>query len=279
MTETKREFCSKKLVTFIIVFSLYKTEYKPIIIDMRYFWTHTDKIPEGMGYGQFTKKHFIWITILTLFVAGIVFIYSQMDMQGRILLLRSIGATLIIIDIIKLILIAASGGDVYEFFPLELCSFAAYSIVCDSIWIGNTIFPIMLLTLFMPAAFMAVLFPTTSTLPAVNFYTIHQFLYHGLIIAYVVARFVCKEIPLDYPGVWKSIFYVILLAAVIYVIDKIFHKDFMFLVDDYDNPLLKVITKVTGGGFAYTVGLVLFCIFMIQVFYILFKIINILFLA
>ena len=244
---------------------------------MNYFWTQTDKIPEGLGYGQFTKKHFIWIAVVAVFVTVIVLTYQQSDLAKRIFLLRTIGASLIIIDILKLIMIKFSGGDVYEYLPLEVCSFAAYSIVCDSIWIGNSIFPIMLLTLFMPAAFMAVLFPTTSTLPAINFYTIHQFLYHGLIIAYVGARFVCKEIPLDYPGVWKSIFYVIMLASVIYVIDKIFHKDFMFLVDDYDNPLLKVITKVTGGGFAYTVGLVLFCIFMIHVFYIVFKCINIFF--
>ena len=235
-------------------------------------------IPDGLGYGQFTKKHFIWLAITAAFIAAVVCFYRLADLPVRIVILRTIAASLIISDVVKLVLTGLAGVDVYEYLPLELCSFAAYSIVCDAIWIGNSVFPLMLLTLFMPAAIMALLFPTTTALPAWNFYTIHQFLYHGLIIAYVMARFVCREIPLSYPGVWKAIFCVILLAAVIYVIDRIFHKDFMFLVDDYGNPLLKAITKVTGGGFAYTVGLVSFCIFMIHVFYAVFICIELLFL-
>ena len=245
---------------------------------MKYFWTHISHIPDSMGYGQFTKKHFFWIAITAVFISAVVCFYRLADMPARIVILRTIAAALIISDVAKLVLTGLAGGDVYEYLPLELCSFAAYSIVCDSIWVGNTVFPLMLLTMFMPAAIMALLFPTTTTLPAWNIYTIHQFFYHGLIIAYVMARFVCKEIPLSYPGVWKAIFCVILLAAVIYVIDRIFHRDFMFLVDDYGNPLLKVITKATGGGFAYTVGLVGFCIFMIHVFYVVFKCIELLFL-
>jgi uncharacterized membrane protein YwaF len=124
----------------------------------------------------------------------------------------------------------------------------------------------MLLTMFLPAAIMAILVPTTSTLPAINFYTIHQFLYHGLIIAYVMTRFLYGEIPLSYPGVWKSILQIIMLATVIYIIDTVFNKNFMFLRDTYDNALLNVIWKITGGGIHYTGGLVCFCIIMIHVF-------------
>ena len=244
---------------------------------MKYFWTHKDNIPAGLGYGQFTVKHFVWLALTVLFVAVYTIIYAHAGMAEKIFLLRATGAALIVIDVIKLILIAIQGVDLIEYLPLELCSFAAYFIVCDSIWIGNTVFPDMLVTLFMPAAIMAVFFPTTTPLPAFNFYTIHQFLYHGLIIAYVTARFACGEIPLTYAGVWPSIFRIICLAAVIYIIDTIMNRNFMFLRDTYDNPLLEVIWKATGGGIAYTGGLVCFCIIVIHVFFILFKCIAFLF--
>ena len=247
-------------------------------IVMNSFWTHKDNIPEGMGYGQFTWKHLLYLAAVAVCVILSVMWYLQADQAGRILFLRTTGAVLILIDIIKMVLIAFSDVKLSEYLPLEICSFAAYFIVCDSIFIGNTFFPEMLLTLFLPAAIMAVLFPTTSTLPAVNFYTIHQFVYHGLIIAYVIARFAAKEIPLTYPGVWLSILKIIVLAAVIYVIDCRFDKNFMFLRDTYGNPMLEVIRRITGDGIAYTGGLVCFCIIMIHVFFALFKCIEMLFL-
>jgi uncharacterized membrane protein YwaF len=246
---------------------------------MKYFWTHKDNIPQGMGYGQFTRKHFLWIAASVLFVACFVFFYRQADSARKLLMLRMTGISLIVIDIIKMTLIWFSDVDFFEYLPLKLCSFAAYSTVCDSFWTGNTFFPQLLVTLFLPAAIMAVLFPTTSDLPACNFYSIHQFLYHDLIIAYVTARFVCNEIPLTYGGVWPSIFKIIILAAVIYTIDTVFDRNFMFLRGTYGNPLLEAIRSRTGDGIAYTIGLVLFCIVMIHIFYVLFKGIALLFLS
>ncbi len=245
---------------------------------MNHFWTHKDNIPDGMGYGQFTVKHLIWLVLTAAFVIITAVCYGQADSAHKILILRVIAASLIIIDIIKMILIWFSDVKFSEYLPLEICSFAAYCTVCDSIWIGNTFFPEMLVTLFLPAAVMAVLFPTTSTLPAVNFYTIHQFLYHALIIAYITARFSCGEIPLTYPGVWLSIFKIIILAAIIYLVDCVFDKNFMFLRDTYGNPMLEAIKKFTGDGIAYTGGLVCFCIIMIHVFYALFRCIELIFL-
>ncbi|MDO5439410.1 MAG: YwaF family protein [Erysipelotrichaceae bacterium] len=245
---------------------------------MKHFWTHKETMPEGMGYGQFRSGHFIWLAITAAMVIGTAVLYGRCVPAEKTFLLRSIGITLLVIEVIKMVLIGFSEVKLTDYLPLEICSFAAYFIVCDSFWTGNTVFPGMLLTLFLPAAIMAVLVPTTSTLPAFNFYTIHQFVYHGLIIAYVLTRFVYGEIPLTYAGVWRSIFNVILLAAVIYVIDVVFNKNFMFLRETYGNPLLEAIWNKTNGGFAYTIGLVCFCIVMIHIFFIFFKIISLLFL-
>lgn len=243
------------------------------------FWTHKENMPaEKSGYGQFTLKHFFLLAVSVFLIASFVILYQRSDEAKKILLLRSVAFTLIFIDIIKMILIHRSDVKLSDYLPLEICSFAAYFIVLDSVFTGNTIFPDMLLTLFLPAAIMAILFPTTSTLPMCNFYTIHQFLYHALIIAYIMARFLSREIPLTYPGVWTSILQILLLAGIIYLIDTRYDKNFMFLRDPYGNPLLGLIWKYTKGGFRYTLGLVAFCILMIHVFFVFFKLIAFLFL-
>ena len=243
---------------------------------MKYFWTHKEEIPDSLGYGQFSAVHFLLLVISVLLITLFIHIYIHAEEPLRLLMRRGCAFTLIVIEMIKMILIGHSNVKLAEYLPLEICSFAAYFIVIDSLWAGNTVFPGMLLTLFLPVAIMAILFPTTSTLPVFNFYVIHQFLYHDLIIAYILARFLNREIPLAYPGVWKSIGIILLLAAAIYLIDVRFDKNFMFLRDTYGNPLLKMIEKVTGSGVSYTIGLVIFCIFMIHVFYLIFKFISLL---
>ena len=245
---------------------------------MKYFWTHKDNIPEGMGYGQFTPGHFIWLAITAVFVFFYSLIYKHALPSEKIFLLRAVGAVLILSDVVKMFIIARSDVKLSEYLPLEICSFAAYFIVLDSIWYDRPFFLQMLLILFLPAAIMAVIFPTTTPLPMVNFFTIHQFLFHGLIIAYVTARFVSNEIPLDYPSVIFSIAKILVLVGIMYVVDTVFDRNFMFLRDTYGNPLLQVIWNRTKGGSAYTIGLICFCIFVVHVFYLIFKAINLLFL-
>ena len=244
---------------------------------MKHFWTHKDNIPEGLGYGQFTPGHFGWLSFTFVLVLAFTLAYRHAGLSSRILLLRSTGALLIMSDIVKMFVLARSDVKFTDYLPLEICSFGAYFIVLDSVWYDHPFFLQMLLILFLPAAIMAVIFPTTTPLPVWNFFTIHQFLFHGLIIAYVTARFVCGEIPLDYPNVLASIAKILVLVGIMYVVDTVFDKDFMFLRDPYGNPLLKLIWDKTKGGFAYTVGLICFSIFVVHVFYLLFKVIALLF--
>ncbi len=244
---------------------------------MKHFWTEKERIPEGYGYGQFSAKHFVLIFLCLLLTIAVSAMYKGADPHIRLVILRTIGITLMVIEIIKLIVIGFSDISVLEYLPLELCSFAGYSIFCDSIRPFNTFFPILLLTLFLPAAIMAIFFPTTSSLPVFNFHTIHQFLFHGLIVAYVMARFFSGEIPMSYALVWPSIFKALILVGIIYVIDIVFDKNFMFLRDTYNNPVFEMIEKATGSGFPYVIGLGCFSIVMIHIFFFIFKIVEILF--
>lgn len=244
---------------------------------MKYFWTHRDHIPEGMGYGQFAKAHLNWMVLTALFTAVIAFVYAGADHTGKMTILRVIAAALMISEIFKMVLMAKTGVKISEYLPLEICSFGAYFIVLDSISASVPFFGVMLLTLFLPGAIMAVVFPTTQALPAINFYSIHQFLYHGLIIAYVTARFVCGEIPLVYSALWGSIAKILVLIGIMYIVDVVFDRNFMFLRDAYDNPMLEAIRKFCGDGPRYTIGLILFSIFVINVFFCIFKLITIIF--
>ena len=244
---------------------------------MNKFWLHKDLVNDNNnGYGQFSKKHFLLLFISILFIFFYCVYYINADAAHKIISLRIIATTLMIIEVIKFTVMAITKVNVLNNLPLEICSFGAYFIVIDSILLNNHIVLQMLLTLFLPAAIMAILFPTSTALPAINFFTFHQFLYHDLIIAYVVARFINGDIIVRYAYVWPAILRLIMIAFVVYIIDCIFDKNFMFLRGSYGNFMLDIIKKKTGGGIGYTIGLVAFSIFMTHIFFVIFKLISLL---
>ena len=240
---------------------------------MNNFWLH-HIFAKGKGYGQFSLKHLILLFISVLFITFVVVQYKVSDSLTRILILRSIAIGLLICEITKIIVMAKVGVKVVDHLPLELCSFAGYFIMIDSIQPANGLFLEMLLTLFMPAAIMSLIFPTTSCLPMINYFTFQQFIFHTLIIAYVSSRFIAGEIALTYIGLWKSILIVITLALIIFIIDTIFDKNFFFLKGPYDNPLLSIFYRISKGGTRYSISLVIFSAIAVQFFFLLFKLIE-----
>ena len=241
---------------------------------MNRFWMHQEKAPEGHGYGQFTIKHLMLVALTAIATFFVCVLYINSNQVNRILIRRTIGIALIVIDIIKMIVLSKIDIELTDYLPLEVCSFAAYFIVIDSFWLSNNIIPQMLLTLFLPAATMAIIFPTTTKLPVFNFFTIHQFLFHGLIVMYVLMRFFASEIPLTYLGVWKSVGIVLVLVLIIYAVDVRFDKNYMFLRDTFDNPLLELVKKKKKNNIGYAPGLLCFSTFMIHIFYFIFKLIE-----
>ena len=241
------------------------------MLSMDNFGTHMEAAPPGIGFGQVSSAHFAWLAAIAALVAAIVLAYRRAERTGRIAMRRAIAAALLVPEPIKLALIAANGVDVTEYLPLEICSFAAYAIACDAIWPDNGFFGDVLLTMFMPAAIMALLVPTVTPLPAINFFTIHQFLFHGLIVAYVLARYASGEIRLAYSSIWKSVLKILAISLPVYAIDLLWGKNFMFLTGSAGNPLLGIIWDVTGGGFVYFLGLSCFVIVVVHLFFLFFK--------
>lgn len=240
------------------------------------FWEQNISPEENIGYNLFSKKHIgmlIGVIVFTFFIT-LIYMHSSIAMQTTIR--KTIAITLIIIEIMKLLVIHLNHGDVLNYIPIEICSIAGYCIMIDAFNPNVTFIREMLLILFLPAAIMALIYPTTVAQPTFNFFTIHQFVFHGLIIAYVIMRFAYKEIVVDYAGVWKSIFTILCIASVVYIIDRLSNRNYMFLTGDEDNSMLKKLTALSGGGIKYTLLLVLFCIFMIHVFYFIFKLLGLL---
>lgn len=239
---------------------------------MEYFFAHVENIPEGIGYGQFTPTHFTLIAIALILVAVIFRVYRMSGEKQRLVIRRAIALTLIAAEVIKFSVMAYIGVDITIYLPLEICSFAVWAIVYDAARYRSRSVHGILMYIFFPAALMALLFPSTTESPALNFFSIYQFLFHALIIAYVISRFLCGELKTGYTEVWPSIGKTCILAGAVYIVDCVFDRNFMFLRDNDNNSMLMIISGVTGEGLPYTLGLVVFVVIVIHIFFVIFKI-------
>jgi hypothetical integral membrane protein (TIGR02206 family) len=246
--------------------------------DKENFFKQIGSVPEGIGYGQFSLSHMIILGITLILSVAVIFVYKASTPETRSMIRILIAVALLLTDVIKYSIIIITHGDLKNYLPLEICSLAEYCILFDSLQKTNTFVTEMLLIVFLPAAIMALIFPTTITLPLCNFFTIHQFAYHGLIVAYVLSRFFAGEINMSYKGVWLSILTTFIIAMIVYVIDRKNNTNFMFLIHDEKNAMLQKISGLCGEGVRYTAGLIFTCIIGIHISYFLFKILEMIFL-
>ena len=228
------------------------------------------------GYGQFSGIHLLLLGIWIVFIVAYCIVYFRSGTKARNDMRIAVAVMLLVSEVVKMGVIYFTHQGFSEYLPCEICSFAAYSIAADAFIPGNDFLLELMVVMFLPAAIMALIFPTTTRLQVLNFFTFHQYLFHSLIIAYILGRFFARETSMTYPGLWKSIFAILCLVSVMYAADRIFNRNFMFLVHNENNVMLKKISDTCGSGFRYTLGLICFAIVAVHVFYGLFKLLEIL---
>ena len=62
-----------------------------------------------------------------------------------------------------------------------------------------------------------------------NFYCLHTFVIHGLILAFFVWLFVSGEVIPNYKGLWQGVLFMILFSIPLYFLDGAFGVNYMFI--------------------------------------------------
>ena len=235
------------------------------------FWAYKETLAEHgiKGFSIFSLTHIIWIAILVSAIIAYSLAYKRGDEKRRDNLRKGAAVFLILFELLKLSVIALTGAPIKNFVPLEICSFAEYAILFDAMWPGNKILKPILFFEFYPAAVIAILLPTATAYPGYNFFAIHQFLFHGAIVAYIAARCAAGDIRYRYSGLWLTVGAIVITMIPVYISDKSFGTNHMFLTYHSNNPALKMIWNLSGGegGIPYVIGLAIFVILVIHVWY------------
>ena len=173
------------------------------VLFMNTFWLHRDQIYEqglSLGFHVFSVGHLLWLIALALFCWLTARFYCSLDEKGRDNMRKVCGLVIVLLEYLKVIVLGLFGVHMAEFVPLHLCSAAGLGVLVYALWPRMNWLGQVFAYAFVPAALLAVIFPSTTMYPWWNFYCLHTFVIHGLILAF----FVCSSACARTSGSWRS---------------------------------------------------------------------------
>ena len=215
------------------------------------FLDTSETIPEGLGFYQFGIIHLSWLVATLLIVIVSVCFYRKMKIRNQRIFLISIALLLLVVELFKLTVLFVGNRFEWDYLPLHLCSMNIF-IVLSHAWRPTKFKAEFLYAVCLPGAVAALLFPGWPSLPLVNFFHIHSFTAHALLLLYPILLLAGGFKP-NYRLLPKCFLLLLIVSPVLYVLNKILDTNFMFLnIPGTGNPL--VIFEKWFGNPGYITG-------------------------
>ena len=133
--------------------------------------------------------------------------------------------------------------------PLHLCSMAGFLCCLHAFfkwdWLGQVLY-----TLCLPGTVLALLFPDWVRYPAIHFITIQGFTFHAGIVLYVICQLLQHNIIPRLAALWKVIVFLLVVVPPVYLFDKKFHANYMFVnVPSPGSPLEWLASFLGNPGY------------------------------
>ncbi|MBQ8095191.1 MAG: YwaF family protein [Clostridia bacterium] len=243
---------------------------------MNMFWYHRDDIfaqSLQIGFKTFSVGHLAWLFSIAVVCCLCGMLYRRLSESGRDNMRKGISLSILALEAAKIIVMGLFRVNNAEFLPLHLCSLGGACTIVSAMWPRMKGMNGFFAFAFFPAALLAVVFPSTTMYPFWNFYCLHTFLYHALIILYFIIRYMAGEIHPKYQDMWLGYALIILVGLPVYAINGAFNVNYMFLGFRSDVGILAtlwdMVTPVLGRP-GYAAALALIMLIVVHLFYLIY---------
>jgi hypothetical integral membrane protein (TIGR02206 family) len=204
---------------------------------MEYFWYTSDTIPEGLGFSHFGTLHLITLVIALAVLIANCLVYRRLAEKGRGVWRKTVALLLVADELFMSIPMMVMGIFHVKYLPFQLCSINIFLILWHA-WKPNKTLGNFLYTVCIPGALAALITPTWTKLPWLNYMFFHSTSAHILLIMYPLTLTVCGEIKPRLKQVPKSLLLLLALAGLALVLNLCLDTNFMFLMSvTKSNPL------------------------------------------
>ncbi len=217
---------------------------------MDFVWTTTEHTPSGSGFALFGIQHFcILAAIVLLIVAASILLHRHREKVR--LVTRICGWILFGMEVLKLVVLFATGQFLWVYLPLDLCDLSVFMILVFSYWhnayLGECIF-----SLSLPGACLALIYPNWTNLPLYNFFNLHAFVMHALLVITPAILLTTGEIRPSFKRLPVSFLCILVACIPISICNVSLGTNFFFLSYASKNSPLVWFGDVFGE---YRIGL------------------------
>ena len=210
------------------------------------FFLTNDQIPEGVGFQTFGLTHIIWLLAGVIFCVAACILYGKLSANKRKIMLRVLGIYIFLQEMAKNLVLILLGEFGWGYLPFHLCGINILLIVFDTIKQTKTVRS-FLYYFAIPGAALALLFPNWTETPVWNFFHIHSFTIHFLLVLYPLLLVTTNQVSTDLKSALKGVALLVAMAIPVYGLNLLWGTNFMFLMEpDSGNPL-EFFEKLLGS--------------------------------
>lgn len=210
------------------------------------FFITSENIPDGVGFQAFGMLHILWLLAgLILWVTGCM-IYRKLSADKRRIMLTALGAYIFLQEMAKNLVLILLGEFSWGYLPFHLCGINILLIAFDTIKQTKTV-RCFLYYFSIPGAMLALLFPNWTEMPFWNFFHLHSFTIHILLVLYPLLLVTTGQVSTDLKSALKGVALLVAMAIPVYGLNLLWGTNFMFLMrPDSGNPL-ELFEKLLGS--------------------------------
>ncbi len=210
------------------------------------FFVTSEKIPEGVGFQTFGLTHILWLLAgISLCVVACVF-FRKLSEDKQKVALKVLGAYIFLQELAKDLVLVCLGEFSWGYLPFHLCGINILLIAFDVFKQVKTVRS-FLYYFAIPGAALALLFPNWTSMPVWNFFHLHSFTIHFLLVLYPLLLVTTGQVETDLKSALKGVGLLVAMAIPVCFLNLLWGTNFMFLMQpDSGNPL-ELFEKLLGS--------------------------------
>lgn len=210
------------------------------------FLDTVETIKDGCGFSLFGKTHLIWLFAFVVSAIAIPLIYRKLSTKARNIMRITVAALILLDEVWKWVFLFIGNRYEHSYLPLHLCSINVF-LVAFHIFKKSKIVENFLYAFCIPAGIIALLTPSWTALPPVNFMHIHSFSIHILLALYPLMLVVGGDIKPDIKMAPKCLLLLLGMGIIVLGVNFLCDTNFMFLMRTDDISFLVLFKGVFGA--------------------------------
>lgn len=215
------------------------------------------------GFTILDSVHLTWLFGISLFFIISLYYYHDFPHKQQQLFQKTIFWLLLFLELAKQLYLVSTNQYSYWSPPLHLCGLGILIIGWHAYFPSRTS-ATLLFTLTLPGAAIALIFPGWTTDAVGSFLHIHSFVFHTLLIVFVLVLLRERQLQTDFKDCWRAVVFLVLTVPIIYAYNAAFNTNFMFLNRSVKGtPLQWLYDSFGSSGYLVSLAAVIFSIWVV----------------